>query len=207
MPVLGEIKRGREIGRISKNCASRQYVWHACVGCGKERWVDVIKRKPRSTICLVCSLKSPERRSACSKRFYGAGHPQWKGGRTQRRDGYVEVWIPDDDFFYPMTYGFQSNGKSRRNYIPEHRLVMARHLNRCLLPWEVVHHRGTKYPIGSKEDKSDNRLENLELLPSGKSHLPDMVVKSYLVRLQKKIAKLEAENKILRERLALNERK
>ena len=29
--------------------------------------------------------------------------------------------------------------------------------------WEQVHHKGTKYPIGSKEDKADNRIENLEL--------------------------------------------
>ena len=74
-------------------------------------------------------------------------------GRSISSAGYVMVY---NDF-----------DPERRYDIPEHRLVMIKHLGRNLLPHETVHH------INGVRD--DNRIENLELWSS--SHPPGQRVK------------------------------
>ena len=61
--------------------------------------------------------------------------------------GYVHIRLGPDDFLYPMV--------NSQGYVLEHRLVMAKHLGRCLQPWEVVHHKNGNRTV--------NRLDNLEL--------------------------------------------
>lgn len=77
-----------------------------------------------------------------SKSINGKGR-NWRGGRFVHASGYAHVRQPD----HP--------GADRNGYVLEHRLVMERHLGRRLSTLESVHHRNG--------DRSDNRLENLEL--------------------------------------------
>jgi len=79
----------------------------------------------------------------------------WRGGTTLHNSGYIQVAIEKDSFFFPML--------DKQDYILEHRLVMAKHLGRCLQSWEIVHHKNGV--------KDDNRIENLELTSSRGEHI------------------------------------
>lgn len=48
MPLIGEIRKGTEIGYKSQ-C---KCIWHACKDCGKERWVQYSKGIPKNTLCF-----------------------------------------------------------------------------------------------------------------------------------------------------------
>ena len=84
------------------------------------------------------------------------GHPDWKGGRTLDKSGYVLIYSPDHPNRRKM-------GQRPGRYVAEHRLVMEKHLGRLLLRSEVVHHKNRV--------KDDNRLENLELFQTNAEHL------------------------------------
>lgn len=88
----------------------------------------------KSTISKKCRIN-------CIKSRKGKRSGAWKGGRSLTEDGYVLVWCP-----------------YIHNYIPEHRLIMSRFLNRPLTRLETVHHKN-----GIRDD---NRIENLELWAS-----------------------------------------
>lgn len=166
LPKLGEIRRGLELGRPSK---SLRYIWHACEDCGKERWVQFYNGKPCSRRCRQCGYLS----EGAVKR--GKANPFWKGGRFRDSQGYILVNIQPDDFFYPM---------ASHNVVYEHRLVVAKALYRCLLPWEIVHHKNAI--------KDDNRYpENLQLLPSRSPHMVDTQMKRYVNKLENRILYLE----------------
>lgn len=138
MPEIGEKRRAREIG---KWISSRFFMWAACEDCGKERWVRLDKGQLRHTICKSCASMRNHRR------------PNWRGGRNGDGHGYINIWVKPDGPFFPMAY-------PTSRYVLEHRLVMAKHLGRCLQSWELVHHLN-----GIRDD---NRISNLALTNSKK---------------------------------------
>jgi len=142
MPNLGDLTKAKDIGLKG----NQQLIWSACEECGKERWVQLAPpysaKKPRGKLCKICAGRQVGISTDGSK------SPCWKGGRTKNGQ-YIDVWISPDDFYFAMV----PNGRGR--YIAEHRLVMAKHLGRCLQTWEFVHHKNGI--------KNDNRIENLEL--------------------------------------------
>lgn len=181
MPTVGEIKKGKDIGKTPRN----YFLWGACPKCGKERWVQLLKSKDAMhRLCRNCG---------------NLGHPayNWKGGRTKDDRGYIRISTNPKDFFYPMA----SSIKDGYGYIFEHRLVMAKHLGRCLQSWELVHHKGIRYT--GRENKSDNLIDNLKLTTRG-SHITehnkgymDGYRQGYQDAQSKVIGELKAEIKLL----------
>lgn len=182
MPEMSEIRKANEI----EHKGHFSYIWQACLDCGKERWVQLLKKKPVNQRCRTCNAKHLQ--------HSGIHNNNWRGGRYKDGKGYVMVWVSPDNFFRHMV--------DKKGYVLEHRLIMAKHLKRCLLSWEIVHHKGTQYPLGSIENKSDNRIENLELIKGRGKH--NMCIERELKRqakqieaLQGRIILLEAENTLL----------
>lgn len=160
---LGDIKRGQEIGFPTQR---GNFIYHACLNCGKTRWVKLLKGKPQNEMCLPCSqrlrFENPEERAklvANLNHKRGKDANNWKGGKSKSY-GYIRVWLSPDDFFYPMA--------NKQGYVLEHRLVMAKKLGRCLQSWELVHHKGIRY--SDIRNKADNLEDNLEMTTNG-SHI------------------------------------
>jgi len=163
-PIIGDTCYGDAIGKLP----TRYFVWLPCTKCGKLRWVGVLHSEPKNMLCRPCALKETVDGLRKHRSFTG--------------DGYVTVKLSRDDFYYRM-----ANKKGR---VLEHRLIMAQSLNRCLLPWEIVHHRNGV--------KDDNRIDNLVLVLGQYKHVPDTELKRYAHRLEGRIQQLEDENDVLK---------
>lgn len=139
IPIPNEIRRGSELGY---KCSTPR-IWAACSICGKYRWTFAIKRQAVSKICHKCN-------SLRGLRIINAKHDKNRVLKTT--SGYVLCRRSEHDKFWePMAHKY--------GHILEHRLVMAKHLGRCLASFESVHHKN-----GIKDD---NRIENLELTTNG----------------------------------------
>ncbi|KKN71811.1 hypothetical protein LCGC14_0416650 [marine sediment metagenome] len=110
-PQIGEIRRGDKIGRVSSVLSN--FIWAACIDCGKERWVRYIRKAPEFQRCLACSKVGNKN--------------NWQGGRTYF-DGYIMIHTPNH---------YRANSRS---YVFEHILVWERVHNRKLPTGWVIHH-------------------------------------------------------------------
>lgn len=115
-----------------------------CQGCKEDFEFDL---RPSRQVAKFCS-------HACRARFYFSGEKniRWNGGRTTASNGgYIMLKAPN----HPRA--------TKGGYVREHRLVLEQHLGRYLLPSEDVHHiNGVK---------TDNRIENLEVISSRSEHV------------------------------------
>ena len=79
----------------------------------------------------------------------GKKNYKWNGGK-KRVNGYIYLLKPEHPF-------------ASQRYVAEHRLIIEQHLDRYLLPSEIIHHKN--------EDKNDTQIENLEITNLRKHNL------------------------------------
>ena len=162
---INEIRRAKEIG-IKGTCV---YIGHACVNCGRIRWVKLNRGIIRNKKCPRCG----------NNRKTGVVYT----------GQYFSMWVESNDFYFPMC----SSPRKTGGYIPIHRLVIAKHLGRCLHSWELVHHLNG--------DKKDNRIENLQIV-SDYGHKQVTLLEKRINDLETRVTQLEGENVLLRNRLS-----
>ena len=169
MPEPGDI---RSDGR---GATYHKRAWTICPVCTQGRWVNLscTKREGFTGRCHGCNISVRG-----GYRLKTKGRYETRG----RTGGYVYILLQRDDFFYPMA-------STRDGYVHEHRLVMAKHLGRCLHRWEIVHHKN--------HVRNDNRIENLELL-SDIGHKQLTRLEMEIHRLREQNRQLKAENRRLK---------
>lgn len=117
-------------------------VYLKCKKCGNFWWKRLgdCNKKTFTGLCRKCNIQTFLRYGASSKN----GH--WTGG-VHKSFGYIYIWVDPSDPLHSMA--------NPDNYVKRCRIVMAKHIGRCLSLEEVIHHKNG--------DKTDDRIENLQL--------------------------------------------
>ena len=138
-------------GRTSNNPVAMvgMSVDTTCPECGNVRKRIVKKSGETIKLCGSCAVSKSHLDNPRVGR--AEGHYNWKGGINLNSDGYVVCYVKKTHHLFPMS----ANSHRAGGYILQHRMVMAKHLERCLKPYEIVHH--------IDGDKQNNNLDNLKL--------------------------------------------
>ncbi len=126
---------------VKERKSRRAKISVTCPDCKQTRYVDKreIDRRVRKNIFTGrCHKCNPPK---------GKENKNWKHGKCLKT-GYIYDTIETNHPLISMA--------GKRNRIAEHRLIIAKHLNRPLLSNEVVHH--------IDGNRSNNKIENLVLL-------------------------------------------
>ncbi len=142
-----------------------------CKTCGKNFEVHPYRRNTAKSCSLDCRPQAFKKGHPFGKRFK-KGHPKPKNAYTflagkkhpfykgkYKCQGYVYISKPS----HPRA--------DRDGYVKQANLVMEKLLGRYLIPPELVHHKGIKYPLGSIKNRQDDRPENLQLFANHSTHI------------------------------------
>lgn len=149
---------GLEVTPDSRNRPRKYIKGHNKPWLGKSR-SEATKEKIRKSLLgrkLSKETKDKIRLAHLGKRpknslnWKGKNHPRWNGGRHKSTYGYILIYAPNHPY------------RDCHGYIFEHRLIMEKKLGRYLKTDEIVHH--------ANGIKTDNRIENLELVLSRSEH-------------------------------------
>lgn len=151
--VFCPICKVNKIDPRSNSCRSCQITWPQYKEHKNEKWLrqkyineeKSLKDIAKIVGCCWQTISTWLNWCEVPRRGFGSRgkkHPQWKGGRFIRSDGYVLIYVSE-------------KAGMGDPYILEHRLVMEKHLGRKLKKGEIVHH--------IDGNRQNNKIENLEL--------------------------------------------
>ncbi len=141
---------GYKIRRGKVGLKVGDYITVICPQCNEERKIKLKCHKQKIGLCGSCATKKSHKNNPRIGR--AENHYNWKGGININQQGYIIEYVKKDSKWFSMAV----NNHKAGGYILQHRLVMAKHLGRCLFKNEMVHH--------INGDRKNNKIENLKLL-------------------------------------------